>query len=477
MKKKILILLILIFSICLVPIKAEDSSIKSITYDVIVTDPSGVTFDGKYKDENGMDKTISVNIPQNTKVRVLREYNRNASLYGYIKYTTTIKEKIEDTSKSSTNVKPDNEIIDNSSDNKTTNSDSNNSSNNNTTESDEKKYIEKEKSVEVEGEIDLSKCRIEKGYTLEEAINLNDIRKIMIVDSNGIDLYNGPALIYGKITNIPYNTELEYNYGALKISELEDEFAWVYVEYNNQKGWIYKGLLDSGVANYKKGRLLSFSEVSIREFPNKNSKKLKSLPTDLRKSFTYIYGIMDSNNDEWYYINYKGTKGWVKSVAVGVNVEIKTNKSVKIYNRPSLDSISDNVIIPKNTELKSIYKYSKTNDAFYVEYKGNKGWIILEKDSNGKSNFEVDYLEDNVKDKLVDVENIKKEDTKSKSGIKMYQVILLLLVLIIIIAIIIIIIVKKKRRQSNDFTVNRSELNNSGDKPKVTLITRSRMGR
>lgn len=487
MKKKILMLLIIILSICLIPVKAQNTNIKSIYYGVVVTDSNGVDINGKYKDENGEEKTVSLNIPQNTKIKVLREYMKDGILYGYIKYTTSITVKSEDTTRNSTNVKPDENIQPNTNNDQGIYNDSRNTTNlpsndsygtasiNRTSGSNERRYVETKKTIEVEGDIDLSKCKVESEYSLNDAIDLKETKKIMIVNNDGIDMYNGPALIYGKITSIPAKTELEYNIGTLKMLENNNDLAWVYINYNNQKGWIYKGFLNSGVAEYKKGRLLSFSKVSIKEFPNKESKTLETLPIGLRKSFTYIYGVMDLNNDEWYYIDYKGTKGWVKSVAIGVNTEISLTKNVKLYNQPSLDSISDNIIIPSGTKLKSIYKYSKENDAFYVEYNGNTGWIILEFDGNNKANFEVNYLEDNIKDKMVDVDDPQIKEKERKSGIKLYQVILILLGIIVII-VIIILLAKKKRKQGNDFTVHEGDIIKN-DKPKVTLINRSRMGR
>ena len=468
--KKILIILVFALSLFIFSVNAIEK-LKSVEYEAIINETNGIDVTGKYKDENNVEKEIPVNIKYNTKVKVLYEYMQNDVLYGHIKYTTTIVEKKEDESRNRTNVKPDSHDDQISNSNKT----NNNSQENVTNDKQEEKISEQEitKTIEVEADIDLSKCRVDDEFSSSNSINFNDPRKIMIVDNKGVSLYKGPAFGYEKLSYvIPANTELEYNMGAVNLLYDNSEVAWVYVESESAKGWLYKGLLDSGVAEYKPGRILSFSNSTIRELPNEDSKKLKSLPKNLRKSFTYIYGIDDLKGNRWYYIDYKGTKGWVKNVAFGINAEIKILKSTKIYQSPNLEVAIDDTTIPKGTKLKSIYMYTKDNkDFFYIKYKQKEGWIILDKQD---PNFEVKYKDDLVNDKLLDKEPKKEEKKESKKSILKYIIISIIGIAVIII--ILIIIIKKRRNQSNDFKVMQEDLN-SGEKPKVTLINRSRMGR
>ena len=478
MKKKILMVIVLMLSICLFSARAEEK-LKSVEYDMIVSDSAGVELVGRYTDNN-VKKEITVTIPQNEKVRILSEYMKNDTLYGHVKYKTTITVKQEAISRESTNVRPDpmpNTSNNNSYDDSTNTSETSDSQdiiNQDTSGTTEKKYIELEKTIEVEGDINLSKCRVDKEYALDSAINLNETRKIKIVNKDGISLYNGPALGYGKLSSVvPANTELEYSYGAVNLTQDNKEVAWAYVESDSIKGWLYKGLLDSGVADYTKGRILSFSKVDIKEFPYDDSKTVGTLPKDLRKSFNYLYGVQDLNNDQWYYISYKGTRGWVKKVAIGVNAQIKITKNTNLYKNPSTGIVVDGVTIASGTKLTSIYRYYKKDNAFYVEYEGKKGWIILDSEN---PNFEVKYLEDEVKDKLLDKDEMDVATEEKKSGFNIVYI-LIAVVIIIIITVIVIVIAKKKRNNSNNFSVSAGDISTSEVKPQVTLINRNRMGR
>lgn len=467
--KKILILIAFMFSLFSFSVNATER-LKSVEYDAIVNDPNGIDVIGKYKDENEVQREMSTNIKYNTRVKVLYEYMKNNNLYGHINYTTTIVVKNEDEIKNITNVKPD------SHDDQVSNNNSNKQENITNKKQEEEKSIKPEvtKTIEIEADIDLSKCRVDDEFSLSNAVNLNEKRKIMIISQNGLETYKGPAFGYEKLGYvIPTNTELEYNIGVVNQSYNNDDVAWVYIETENVKGWLYKGLLDSGVAEYKEGRILSFVNTTIRELPNEDSKKIKTLPKKMRKSFTYEYGIEDTDGDKWYYINYEGKKGWVKNVAFGVNAEINILKNTKLYQNPNLEIAIEDKLISKGTKLQSIYMYTEDNkDYFYIKYKSNEGWIILDKND---PTFEVKYKDDLVNDKLLDKKPIKKETKKSEKNILKYVIVSAIIILIIII--LLIMIIKKRRKQSNDFTVKNGDISNNNEKPKVILINRSRMGR
>ena len=330
--------------------------------------------------------------------------------------------------------------------------------------SESNKYTETKKTIEVEGDIDLSKCEVENPYSLSDAINYKTKRKLMTINKDGIDLYNGPARAYGKANIlIPSNTILKYTYGAVAIDEAKKDVMWAYVEYNGKKGWIYKNPQDSLVASYEMGRLLSFKSVIIKEYPVSDSKTVETLSKDIRKSFTYVYGVQDENNDEWYYIEYKGKKGWVREAAKGINAKIivKSENGIKLYKNPYLDSGTYDILLPNNLEIDSIYKYSKKNDAFYVEYENYSGWIILEKNDNSY-NFEVTYLDDDVNDPLVDLEknevSTKVEDIKTKKP-NYKRLILILIGIISFICITLCIIIKIVQNKK----LKRQIINNSNE--------------
>lgn len=56
-----------------------------------------------------------------------------------------------------------------------------------------------------------------------------------------------------------------------------------------------------------------------------------------------------------------------------INGTVLANKGIKMHNGPASGFSSVGEIIPKGTELKFIYKYM--DSWYYVEYKGTKGWI------------------------------------------------------------------------------------------------------
>ena len=571
MKKNVFIVLSIIGFITIIffsSIKATEFFNKSLQYDVVVKDKNGVTLKGSYKDNKKNEKIIDVNIPENTKLKVLYEYEKDGILYGHIKYNTTITVRsdgtvVDGTSGYTGSIAPTyrgttgasglgyynyygssgygvgNAVVEeydeggnynNESDttnsneggnynneSDTTNSNENGNYNNgpDTTNSNENgnynnvpdtasqknnysnipdstytqnmyidpyvtsgksisygeitigssrdtstantsnsKYTEIKKMIEVEGDIELSKCEVDGNFSLDNAINYKLKRKLMIANKSGVYLYDGPAKAYKKSDSVvPSGTVLKYTYGAVPLDEANKDVMWAYVEYGNNKGWIYKNPLDSFVATYEKGRILSYKSVTIKEYPILNSDTIETLSKDTRKSFTYVYGIQDEENDEWYYIEYKGKKGWVSSVAKGINanITVKNDNGISLYKKPNLDSDKFDVLIPKDFEINSIYKYSKKNDAFYIEYDGYSGWIILEKYEDGTSNFEVTYLDDDVVDSLVDLEteDIKEsKNQKNKNDNKIIKIFLIIIGSIILIILITCLIIKHKNKKT-----------------------------
>lgn len=494
MKKKIVGLLFLfIFCFGIISVKAVK---KSIDYDVVVKDANGVVLNGSYKDENGQDKIIKVTIPFNEKITVLHERYENGVVLGHVKYTTEIVlRNSNDTSsntgtagldsgtvgldsgtvgigsttdpsqelgnynnqESSTGIRENGNYNNNENTTNTwvkpTNPD--NSSLNNTN-----KYTETKKKVEVEGDIDLSKCKVEKDFSLSDAIKFNKEKKLIIVNPKGVNLYKGPALAYEKVTTLDPLVVVKYSYGAVPADEKGEKTYWIYTEKDKNKGWLYNDLDKSDFANYKKGRILVFDDIDVYKFPFVDSTKMVKLEKNIRKSFTYIYGTQDKNNDSFYFIKFENKRGWVKNVAIGINAEIKitAKKGVKIYRSPNLNSKTYNIILPNGLKIKSIYKYSKENDAFYIEINGKKGWIILE-DENNNPNFEVKYLKDDVEDPLLDKPAGYEEKTSKNHTATIVIVIVIVIVLIIIVSLSLFIYIKFKRKKANDFSVSNSNNN------------------
>ena len=457
MIKKIIISIIILFIFCIniFVVNANDNIKKSIDYDVIVKDSNGVILNGSYIDENNEEKSIKVTIPYNEKLNVLYEKYNNGIILGHIKYITeVVTTKVYEEDKETINEE-------NNTDS-TYNNDSEDPNitwvrptpNQKTTEEKNTKYVEVKTKVEVEGDIDLSKCMVSKEFSLNDAIKFKKEKKLMLVNSKGLTLYRGPALAFDKFSKIKPSSIVKSNYGAIAINEEDDKTYWMYIEDNSIKGWVYNDPEENNFANYEKGRILIFDNVKVYRYPFLNASKVDNLPKDIRKSFTYIYE--NNEQEEWYFVKFENKRGWVRNVAKGINAEIKITSSngVKLYKKPNLNSNTYDVILPKNLKIKSIYKYSNENDAFYVEYEGKKGWIIQ---NNDESNFEVNYLKDNVKDPLLDKSADYEKNTDK--NINYGLILIILVVIIIIVSVIVIIYAKSKRKNANDFSV--SNLNNN----------------
>ena len=455
MRKKIIsILFLLVFCIGISNVKATKNSID---YDVIVKDLNGVILNGSYKDENGKEINKKVTIPYNEKINVLYERFENGIILGHVKYITEIEiESTLDKYQGQMNgiIKKENEDNTLNNEEKSNSTDENNIINSDTEEVAEK-TIKIKKKIEVEGDIDLSKCKVINNFSLDNAIKFNKERKIMVINSNGISLYKGPAMAYGAIGKIESSSIVKYTYGAVPLENIKDDTYWIYVQ--DKKGWVYKDPGEKNFATYENGRILVFNNSTVYNLPVFNATIVDKLPKNIRKKYTYIY---NDGKEEWYFVKFENKRGWVKDVAKGINakITIKSEKNVKIYERPTTSSKAYDIILPKDLEIQSIYKYSKEKEAFYIEYKNKKGWIILEEENN-QPNFEVVYLDDDVSDELLEKPADYKDNTDNDNF--SISLIIIIIIVVIIISTSLTIYAKFKRKSANDFSVSNINNNNN----------------
>lgn len=247
-------------------------------------------------------------------------------------------------------------------------------------------YYINEKDVSINGEVDFDKFSKSKG-------------KLYVFDE-GAELYNGPSKKYGVIenSNIPVGTTLTYEYS--------DEL-WAYVLYNGKKGWIYKysyeGFsqyedLETSVCDVEKSEYITLKdEIVIYEKPDLNSNNKKvSIPrntiVDSDKSF-YRYP-----KSSFRYIKYGEYEGWIyvseESDTFGSSDYNYKSEITKVLTVDSVDLTEfieggeTILVIPKGEKItletcfvyeKDIYDDDYSDEYYYIEYKGNKGWVRADK--------------------------------------------------------------------------------------------------
>lgn len=152
--------------------------------------------------------------------------------------------------------------------------------------------------------------------------------------------------------------------------------------------------LEINLSDYKHEQSLKYyvfdENVYLYEGPSKIYGKVKP------KTTIPVETTIESNyyDEQWLYINYNGVSGWVyrymipkyadkdigsTGLAYFSSAKVKTMKEVPMYKLPTSDE-KNGTIIPKNVELNTLYYYSNSpsNDMFYVDYNGIKGWIKSE---------------------------------------------------------------------------------------------------
>jgi len=98
-------------------------------------------------------------------------------------------------------------------------------------------------------------------YSLSNATHLDSPKKVL--NLYGSVMYSGPSAKFKKIITIPKEMELSYEY-ALDASYAP---SWIYVEYNNYKGWIQ--ILD-GRGNLEVAEEVNYNVIALKDFELNN---------------------------------------------------------------------------------------------------------------------------------------------------------------------------------------------------------------
>jgi len=220
------------------------------------------------------------------------------------------------------------------------------------------------------------------------------------VFEEGVILYQGPSKIYNKVSpekTIPVGTIIETKHY---------DGIWAYINYKGTKGWIYvctdKEVSpyneSSGVAELKENETVSFKTigpVDLYTTPKSNKKVGITIPKNADIINQKVIATYMDNPNNNYYIEYNGTKGWIRLNLENSNVAlidgysepltIVDTKGINLYDNPNdSKNIIDN--IPYLTKLtQTLYHYYKDYrdyDSDYwiqVTYNGKIGWINDEK--------------------------------------------------------------------------------------------------
>ena len=140
--------------------------------------------------------------------------------------------------------------------------------------------------------------------------------KAVILANGGLNMRKGPSTLYARITTIPKGAvvTLKYNAGTF----------WYYADYNGSSGWI------SGINQYlgynNDEVLISYNDVEIKD---KSNKKIGTIPA-LTEITDYVKLV--SYDGPSYYVNYKGTVGYVDYMPSKVEGKIKLKQDENLYN-------------------------------------------------------------------------------------------------------------------------------------------------
>lgn len=211
-------------------------------------------------------------------------------------------------------------------------------------------------------------------------------------------LYKGPSLLYGKV-----KPEISLKVGTIIEVEYYDEL-WAYVEYNGQKGWVYQytygynDMENAGMVNIYEGyeqNIITMKNVVMYKSPKTEEPLGVIIPKEVKLNVIYTYSTEPHLAN--YYVEYNGTKGWIKTITEKdiftkediitniayeyeniYEIEVKNTNGINFYKEPNTE-LSNIGIIPYNTRLTVMQELGiGRNEGWYmVEYNGTKGWISV----------------------------------------------------------------------------------------------------
>ena len=284
----------------------------------------------------------------------------------------------------------------------------------------------------------------------KDVLKINQIRGI-VLPSTGLNMRIGPSVTYSKMMTIPSNTIITLNYKA--------GTYWYYTEYNGKSGWVtamnkYIGFdSDKVLVNYEKTKIYNANGQTV----------IANIPENTEIT-DYIKLDSANDNDLKYYVNYNGTKGYIKDMLYKTDgtgkIKLTSDVDVKDANgkpikRMSSGSELEYTMIYNNSfyfpEKNSLIELSNDEYEFVKEAKV----LIKEKGYIGEGLFGEEKMERETNTPTPTPVN----EEKNNNDTDVKDIIIICLLAGIFIALIIVVIIKIKSNKSNKLLENKGENN------------------
>lgn len=278
-------------------------------------------------------------------------------------------------------------------------------------------------------------------YEINEEDKLQQTERVLVIEKNGVAIYNGPSTIYENLGVIPYDTELNFDYA---LSGLEGGgYIWLYIEYNGLKGWI--SILEGEAVVKTNNNIFTVTDA---DFYNENNQKIETIPKFTELKDLYYYSPYAGSQ---YYLVRNNVKGHINSVADGVKLEKEETVILEVESRMTKNLYSENdeviINIPKGTELKyKIYSYDY-EEIIYTSYEGNDGWVVL-----------LDKPDDEKEE--ITTTTTKPVNRNEKETISAKELIYICIggaVILSLTAVVTIILINKKNKSKNNEIINNTQ--------------------
>jgi len=300
----------------------------------------------------------------------------------------------------------------------------------------------------------------------------NDGNRTLITVKNDSALFSSPNNIDSKpvIENIPIHTELKYEY----YTRTHPRNYWYYVEYNGVKGWTNE------VGNSQTNKIISLEPSGLTMYTSIDT----TSPIDVKIPFNTILNVLYrdeiSLGESVYYVDYKGTKGWVtdtEKIGYSTQTQIEIEGlNINVYSSPSKESNILEKILDEKILYPMFYSYDDSQTWYYIEDyvdgKVIKGWISSEdakieiKEEEPK-NEDIDDLPNHLNDNDKSDSNEKKEQKITSKYMNAFRIMITCIIFAIICALVslvtILLINKKKTFKENDSKQN-DIINNMNEK-------------
>jgi len=178
-------------------------------------------------------------------------------------------------------------------------------------------------------------------YSLSNAEHLDE-KVYVLIPYGTIDMYSGPSNKFKKITSIPKGTEVGYEY------KIKDS-SWIYVEYNNNKGWI-SAAGDKG-AGFIFPERVNYNVVALEDFDLNGNHISKG--TVLKCLYYLVFG--GSGPDTYsYYVEYNNKMEVINFSQIDSPLVEKTNAQVEQSSEPEKTDEKEDIDEQNITDDKQI---------------------------------------------------------------------------------------------------------------------------